>query len=119
MKQHLLLIVFLLISSISYGQLASSNGFAYDRPAQKTQQANDIDLKVYPNPATHYVYFNNYESKVNKVVFFNLVGRPIKQFPATPGKNHFDLTELSRGMYLVQLMDYKGNVISTRRLNKR
>ena len=125
MKQNLLSILFLFFTVLSYGQLASSEIFSSNdcigctEQVQTTRSTNDIDLKVYPNPAINYIYFNNYEAKVDQVVFFNLVGRPIKQFPAAVGKNHYDLSELSRGLYLIQLMDRKGNVLSTKRLNKR
>ncbi len=106
----------MLFAAVSFGQLAHSGEFSN---SNTVRSATDIDLKVYPNPAIHYIHLNNYAGEVKQIVFFNLVGRPIKRFPAVSGKNHYDLSELSRGLYLVQLMDQKGSVISTKRINKR
>lgn len=123
MKQILLLTIFLLFASLSYGQIAYANSnncvSCPDQHERNHRSPDDLELKVYPNPATDHIHFNNYENTVRSVVFYNLVGRPIKRFVAVEGKNYYDLTELSRGLYLVQLMDRKGNIISTKRLNKR
>lgn len=116
MKQTLLFAFLLFCSTLSYGQIAYAGNTGSHH---SSLSVDDIDLKVYPNPATSHIHFNNFSGNVQAVVFFNLVGRPIKRFTAIKGKNHYDLSELSRGLYLVQLMDRKGKVISTKRLNKR
>ncbi|MEM9885336.1 MAG: T9SS type A sorting domain-containing protein [Bacteroidota bacterium] len=117
MKQSLLLFFLLFTFGFANAQLALSND-CNDCPSQKvTYQRTDI--KIYPNPATDYIAFQNPEGRVQEVVFFNLVGRAIRRLPASSGKNMYDVTDLSRGMYLIQLVDVKGKVITTKRINKR
>lgn len=114
MKQTLLIVFTFFSLTIAHGQLAWSSSDA----SQQTTFSK-ADLKIYPNPAIDYIAFNNVEGVVKKVVIYNLVGRPIKRFDAIEGKNHYDVTDLSKGMYLIQLLDPKGNVITTKRINKR
>lgn len=117
MKQTLLIISFLFFLAAAYGQSSSawvsSNAVTQDGNSTKT------DLKIYPNPASDYIEFNNSEAVVDKVVIYNLVGKPMMNLSAFEGKNRYDITELPKGMYLVQMLDPKGNVFTTKRINKR
>ncbi|MEM9991862.1 MAG: T9SS type A sorting domain-containing protein [Bacteroidota bacterium] len=122
MKQTLLLASLLFLASLAYGQMAyagNPGGDYSNIEHATTNYKDDTDLKIYPNPTVNHVHFNNHKGTVHNVVLFNLVGRPVKQFSAAVGKNQYDLTDLSKGFYLIQLMDKQGKVISTKRLDKR
>lgn len=119
MKQTLLTTLFFLFTTLSYGQIAYASTATDYHAVSHARSSDEMDLKIFPNPAVDHIHFNNYAGEVKTVVFFNLVGRPIKQVSAVAGRNHYDLNELSRGLYLVQLMNDKGKVVSTKRLNKR
>ena len=74
-------------------------------------------LKVYPNPATHFIKLNEITG-INALVVYNLVGRKIKEFKVEKGKS-YSITELPKGMYLIQFVGVDGKVLTTQRLSKR
>lgn len=117
MKQTLLIISFLFFLITAYGQSssawASGNVIAQDGMSTKT------DLKIYPNPATDYIEFNNVDASVGEVIVYNVVGKLMMKLSAFEGKNRYDITELPKGMYLIQMLDPKSSVITTKRINKR
>jgi len=49
---------------------------------------------------------------------YNLVGRKIKEFKVEKGKS-YSITELPKGMYLIQFVGVDGKVLTTQRLSKR
>jgi len=77
----------------------------------------EIELKVFPNPATEYISIND-NKVVEKIKVYNLVGRQMKAFYYTPGEKHY-VGDLPRGMYLVQLIGDNDKIIKTQRVNKR
>lgn len=117
MKQSLLLFFLVFTFSFANAQLAMRNDC--NNCPKTTLSYLKTDIKVYPNPATNYIEFKNPDHKIKKVIFFNLVGRSIRELEATSGKNTFDVSDLSRGMYLLQLIDKTGKVVTTKRINKR
>ena len=75
------------------------------------------ELKVFPNPAINFIQLKE-SSKVGAIIIYNLVGRKIKNF--TPVKDKaYQITDLPKGMYLIQLLDFSGKVLSTQRLSKK
>ena len=117
MKQSLLLFFLLFTFGFASAQLALKDDCS-NCPSQKITYQR-ADIKIYPNPATDYIAFQNPDGRVQEVVFYNLVGRSIRKVTANSGKNMYDVTDLSRGMYLIQLVDANGKVITTKRINKR
>lgn len=114
MKQFLLLFFLFFTFGFAQAQLAM-------RDDCRTCKVSYVktDIKVYPNPATNFIAFQNEDGIVRKVILFNLVGRQVSKFTAVSGKNTYDVSDLARGMYLVQLIDDSGKVITTKRVNKR
>jgi len=82
-------------------------------------EGDNLDIKIYPNPATDYINFDNESGKVERVIIYSLVGRKVKEYKANHGKNTYDVTDLSNGMYLIQLTGADNKVIKTQRINKR
>ncbi len=74
-------------------------------------------IKVFPNPATDYIELSD-NDKVTQVLIFNLVGKEMKRFDAAAGQKYY-ISELPRGLYLVQLIDRSGQPITTQRVSKR
>ncbi|HMN89598.1 MAG TPA: T9SS type A sorting domain-containing protein [Saprospiraceae bacterium] len=75
------------------------------------------NIKVFPNPATDYIELSD-NDKVTQVLIFNLVGKEMKRFDAAAGQKYY-ISELPRGLYLVQLIDRSGQPITTQRVSKR
>ncbi len=76
------------------------------------------DIKVFPNPATHYIKLNDTEG-VGSVEIYNLLGRKVRSYNSVTTDTQMDVEDLPRGMYLVRIMDEQGDLIVTKRLNKR
>ena len=75
-------------------------------------------ITVYPNPATDYISFDNVDN-IGQVAIVNLVGRKLKMFENIQRGERYDVSDLPGGMYLVQIMDQNGKVVSTVRVSKR
>jgi hypothetical protein len=112
MKQTLLIFLFLLSSLLVYSQTSFSSRLS----PKKTGETEKIDIKIFPNPATDYIELTN-SKLVAKVMVFSIVGRQVAAFETAEGDKFF-VGDLPRGMYLVQMLGSKGDILSTQRLNK-
>lgn len=74
-------------------------------------------IKIFPNPAIDYIELSQ-NDKVSQVVVFNLVGKEMRRFDAGDG-TRYNVSELPKGLYLVQLVDRTGQTIVTQRVSKR
>lgn len=113
MKQTLLAILFLFISSLTV--VTALNSPAASGTTIVT--GDPVEVRLFPNPTTHYFEITTTEN-VRKVEIFNLLGSKIVDFDFMES-NHYDISDLPNGMYLIQLVDDKRRVITTRRLQKR
>ncbi|MFN7116916.1 MAG: T9SS type A sorting domain-containing protein [Saprospiraceae bacterium] len=95
--------------------------FATDRyavaAAKNSGGGDNPTIKIFPNPATDYFEISQSE-KVAQIVVFNLVGKELKRFDANEGQR-YNIAELPKGLYLVQLLDRSGQTIVTQRVSKR
>ena len=112
MKQTLLIIFFLLSGMLVYAQTSFSSRMSLKKPGETEK----IDIKIFPNPATDYIELTNTGS-VAKLMIFSIVGRQVATFDIAEGDKFF-VGDLPRGMYLVQMLGAKGDILSTQRLNK-
>ena len=106
MKQALLLFFFLLFAAKAAFSQSAFKG--QDRPS----------LAIYPNPAVEYIAVNDDDGLVNQIVIFNLVGKKVRSFTATPNER-FIVGDLPKGMYLVQLLDTDNKIINTQKVSKK
>jgi len=76
-------------------------------------------LALYPNPATQFIRLRGAE-QVRTVAFYNLVGKELKVVQLEKGRTdeRLDISDLQRGLYLVQLLNARKQVLATLRLNK-
>jgi len=101
-----LIIILLVLSSI--GVQAQSADIASDNPV----------ISIYPNPTSDY-FSVNYTDNITKVEIFNIIGRHIKTFTVGESTNRFDVSTLASGLYLIRITDDSGDVIATKRLDKK
>lgn len=76
------------------------------------------DVTVFPNPATEYIQVSDHSDAAGAVNIFNLVGKKLRGYDYAPGQQYF-LADLPKGMYLVQVVDKSGKVMTTQKVNKR
>ncbi|PHI20479.1 hypothetical protein CEQ90_06930 [Lewinellaceae bacterium SD302] len=104
MKHALLLFVFLVFAGGLSAQSSARFGQAED-------------LRVFPNPVTE-SFKVGHTDRVKTLNLMNMAGRVVKKFTYAPdGK--YNVTDLHKGIYLLQLRDERNLVVKTLRLNKR
>lgn len=75
-----------------------------------------LAVKIYPNPSTGYFSISD-NPLVKKVVLFNLLGRQVRSFVHTNGRQ-YDISDTPDGLYLVSMQDANGATIKTVRITK-
>lgn len=86
--------------------------------SRSTDPTYEVNLTIYPNPATDFILINDERSTVDQVIVYNLIGRKIKGFRSATDSKYF-VGDLPKGMYLVQMLGSDGIVITTQRISKR
>ncbi len=114
MKQTLLLFFLLCGSVMLFSQSANSFSERYQLLSQKSKA--DL-IQIFPNPATDYIQLSNSE-QVTRIAVINMVGRTIRIFEAIVDQKQYRISDLPRGMYLVQIIGDKNKIITTKRVKK-
>lgn len=86
-------------------------------PVTSTSDLDLSDLVIYPNPTTHSFQIKN-DGAIASVSIYNIVGREVSTLNHSEGMVH-DVSDLRSGMYLVRLVNAKGDVVKAMRLSKR
>ena len=97
------LLLFVLFSFLTVGQ---------------AQTAAKGGISVFPNPATEYISVNDGGENLEQIAVFNLVGKKVKEFEYVKGEN-YSVSDLPKGMYLVQLVDRNKRIVKTQKVDKR
>jgi hypothetical protein len=105
MKQVVLLVLLVFLTSLGFAQALASNGGPGD------------EVTVYPNPAVDYIGLTQASAEVREMHVYSLVGKRVKTFTVVDDRTYY-IGDLPRGMYLVQFFNPKNEVITTKRLNK-
>jgi hypothetical protein len=113
MKKTLLLF-FILFTSSSI--LSAQSDFMDRLNSVRNKKKEKVEIKVFPNPVVDQLKVTQ-ATKVGQLVLFNLVGREMKRFNVEESKSYF-VGDLPGGMYLVQILDKRGKIITTQRLRK-
>lgn len=111
MRKILLIIPFLFLAF-----MVSAQNSAYSTPASSKKVTKNT-IKIYPNPAINFIGLNEVAG-VASIVVYNLVGRKMKNFNALKGEK-YNISDLPKGMYLVQLKGTNGKVLTTQRMSKK
>jgi len=121
MKRTLLLtsiLCFLFVGMVWSQTASSNNGTAIAALNSSRTSVQNPKVKVYPNPATHYIKLTKVD-RVRKIKILSLIGNPVKLYDVVDKEGKYDVASLPNGLYLVQLLDAQNKVIRTERLNKR
>ena len=74
------------------------------------------NVVLYPNPASDMFKIKNDET-ISDVVVYNIVGKKLISESHKPGKSH-DISRLTKGIYLVRLLDKSNNIVKVLRMTK-
>ncbi|MBL7778641.1 MAG: T9SS type A sorting domain-containing protein [Chitinophagales bacterium] len=80
-----------------------------------------VSITVFPNPATNYVQVKMEGSLAQSIIIrlYSLSGQLVKEESSfTPGLTTVDVTELTAGVYLLQVADHNGNLKGIYRIEK-
>lgn len=113
MKGNLLFILFLFCTSLLFAQNSKNNPAL----ALLKTTSDKGQLQVFPNPATTFISVSD-NPRVKQVTIYNLVGSKMKTFKAVKGEKYF-VGDLPKGIYLVQLLGNKNEILRTHRVSKR
>ena len=76
---------------------------------------SDINIKLYPNPATTQITFsfeNGYDKNYSFQIF-NFIGKKVYDLPSLTPKMLIDLTQFYRGVYIFQVRDKGGRIMES------
>ena len=76
------------------------------------------ELSVFPNPTTENISVQDNSDAVGQIIVFNLLGKKIKIFEASKGERYY-VGDLTKGVYLVQLVGRNKQVVKTQKIEKR
>ncbi|MFB0938864.1 MAG: CotH kinase family protein [Urechidicola sp.] len=74
---------------------------------------SEVNFIVYPNPAEEKLMINS-EQTIQKIAIFNLLGQQIKTFQVNFKSGEINVSELSKGIYFLNLKFKNSNSISTK-----
>lgn len=111
MRKILLIIPFLFLTTLIMAQANTASSNQTSTPVVKNI------IKIYPNPAFNFIGLNK-ATGISSIIIYNLVGRKMKKFMAQKGER-YNISDLPRGMYLVQLRGKDGKVVTTQRMSKK
>ena len=62
-----------------------------------------FDLKTYPNPVSQRLFIENNENQSLEFELFDLLGREVLSHSLSPGKNEWDISSLTAGVYSLKV----------------
>ncbi len=73
---------------------------------------------IFPNPAVDFIQLADPSQRVKSILVYNLLGRQMMRFDSLDGSK-YNISSLPNGIYLIQMIDARGNILATQRLHKR
>ena len=81
-------------------------------PTASVDDQNQLDISIYPNPTSDIVYIEGNYTQL-KAVVYDILGKQVINKSIT---NHIDISQLDKGVYILQLSD--GVKLTTQRILK-
>ena len=94
----------------TYGWIITDDGL--DCATAGVDDQNQLDISIYPNPSSDIVYIEGNYTQL-KVVVYDILGKQLIKESIT---NHIDISQLDKGVYILQLSD--GVKLTTQRILK-
>lgn len=110
-------IVDLTATDINNAENTVTGRFEFNQTTTSTFSVSKADIKIFPNPTLDFISLSEADD-VERLVIYNIVGRPVKLFEADYS-NRYNVMDLPTGMYLVRLLGNNDKTIKTVRLSKK
>lgn len=85
--------------------------------SQKLAFTESTDISIYPNPVVNDFQLLNAQS-VEKIIIYNWLGREVRKFNNEREEQLFEIGDLPKGFYYVQMRATNNQIITTRRISK-
>ena len=72
--------------------------------------SNSLEIVLYPNPATDYLYIKNVEPNTH-IEIYSVNGQRVKQLTASPQENGINVSSLGAGLYMVKVTHLNQSII--------
>lgn len=82
----------------------------------ETQKSN-IELSVFPNPATTVINFSTASLEATKVIAFDMTGKIVATESIEMGKSKLNTSNLATGVYMYQILDKNNQTLTTGKFN--
>ncbi len=82
-----------------------------------TIAATNVNLALFPNPAHHFLTVRSSASTANQLIVLDLLGNTMMRQTYTGVDNMLDIQSLSPGLYLLEMTDINGGIISTKKFS--
>ncbi len=82
----------------------------------ETQKSN-IELSVFPNPATTVINFSTTSLEATKVIAFDMTGKIVATESIEMGKSKLNTSNLATGVYMYQILDKNNQTLTTGKFN--
>ena len=90
-------------------QLSDGNNFTINQTSiSKLENYDNIITNIFPNPASDYIIFNNYNN-CSDYEIIDLQGKLILFGELTQDQNHIKLSQMESGIYVLRLSGVNGN----------
>lgn len=102
------LLILLLITTISWSQMADEDSVAVNTDPQEL-----VDFKIYPNPVKDRIYFESDRVKNDFIItFYDVLGKLVlkERINVLSMRQGMDVSNLKRGVYLVKVEDGQNTV---------
>ena len=103
-----------------YGNIADIANYIFPTVTYTNASINEIEasyeIKAYPNPASDIFRIELPDSRTNQIDILGLTGQVVKTINVTNLNVTVDLSDLNDGVYMYQLKDNNGKVLTTRKL---
>lgn len=71
---------------------------------ESVEELNQISGKVYPNPASDFIYVESNASQNSEIAIYNITGQLVKTVPVTSEKTQINISELQNGIYFYSII---------------
>jgi hypothetical protein len=80
-------------------------------------QKSDIELSVFPNPASTVINFSTSNFEANKIIAIDITGKIVATEVIEMGKAKINTSTLASGVYIYQVIDKNNQILTTGKFN--
>ena len=76
-----------------------------------TERISNSFINIYPNPTNNFIVIESEEINIKSIEIINITGKVVKQIIIDGNKTTIDLSDKTKGLYMIRLITNKGIII--------